>query len=106
LCRALQNKFPSFNKTHLTDDNEDDEVDYSDIDSDAEENEDTLDDHEMLQKEADEGLEESEILRVKAAELATDSSREPAYGPMKVLPLYSRLPSKQQLEVFKPPRPG
>mmetsp|Transcript_21731 Transcript_21731/g.42711 ORF Transcript_21731/g.42711 Transcript_21731/m.42711 type:complete len:1144 (+) Transcript_21731:994-4425(+) len=90
------------------------DIDYSDIDSaesgDEEDEEDAAlsdsdDDGENKSKKKEEAppkvISTSANARIKAASARINSSRESDVAPVHVLPLYSRLPTAQQMEVFK-----
>jgi len=79
---------------------EEEEIDYSDIDSESENENDEDDDQEVDESKAS-SLAVAAKDRIKSASKRIDTSDDPTLGAVHVLPLYSRLPTKQQLEVFK-----
>ena len=106
LCEALTSKFgrskASSKEERLTPSAEESDVDYSDFES---EEEDAVDDSADKEEENVQGLAEasggrSEKKRVEMATESVDVSFEAGNAPMRVLPLYSRLPTAKQMAVF------
>jgi len=106
MCQALKSKFTSkrrsANKLIVDDEN----VDFSDIDSDAEDDfASSSDDEDVPQETGDElakpVLPASATSRIKKAAKFLNMRQEADFEPLHVLPLFSRLPTKEQMKVFE-----